>query len=138
MRLLLDTHIWLWGLLSPQRLSRKVAAALEDPENELWLSSISAWEAMILAERGRIELDSPPADWVALQLSRVPMRDAPVTRDVAIRSRTVALAHDDPADRFIAATAAAHSLTLVTADERLAKGSGYSVLVNRAPLRRPG
>lgn len=136
MRLLLDTHIWLWGLLEPDRLGRRVADELESPDNELWLSAVSVWEALLLAERGRLELDAPPADWIELQLSRVPLRDAPVTREVAARSRALALPHEDPADRFIAATAAVHSLTLVTADDRLAPGEGYQVLLNHARRRR--
>ena len=54
MKLLLDTHILLWGLLEPERLNRRVAAELQNPQNEIWLSPISVWEIMILAEKGRI------------------------------------------------------------------------------------
>lgn len=135
-KLLLDTHIWLWAMLEPERLSTRVASELENPENELWLSAISVWEALMLAERGRIELDAPAEDWVTLQLARVPLRDAPVSRAVATRSRSLAFPHADPADRFIAATAAVHTLTLVTADEHLCNAGGYQVLRNRTPRRR--
>lgn len=131
MRLLLDTHIWLWALLEPVRLRPAVARALENPATELWLSPISIWETLLLAERGRIELDSPPADWIDRQLRRVPMRDAPVTREVAVASRSLRLPHGDPADGFIAASASVHGLTLVTADTRLWAGHGYQVLRNR-------
>ncbi len=51
MKLLLDTHIWLWSALDPARLSRRVAAALENPTNELWLSPISLWEVLTLCNR---------------------------------------------------------------------------------------
>ena len=64
MKLLLDTHILLWGLLEPERLNRRVAAELQNPQNEIWLSPISAWEIMILAEKGRIVLEPDPASWV--------------------------------------------------------------------------
>lgn len=53
MKLLLDTHIWLWSFLEPERLSRRVAEALEETAIELWLSPISVWEALVLSERGR-------------------------------------------------------------------------------------
>jgi len=64
MKLLLDTHILLWGLLEPERLNRRVAAELQNPQNEIWLSPISVWEIMILAEKGRIVLEPDPASWV--------------------------------------------------------------------------
>jgi len=122
-RLLLDTHVWLWALAAPERLSRRARQAVEDGENELWLSSMSIWEAHLLAERGRIKLDLPPADWIERELTRFPLRDAPVTRGIAMASRSVRLAHDDPADRFIVATALLEGLRLVTADVRVL-GSG--------------
>ena len=65
MKLLLDTHIWLWGLLDPDRLSRSVREALESADNELWLSPISVWEALMLVERGRISVNRPATEWVA-------------------------------------------------------------------------
>jgi len=127
LRVLLDTHIWLWALLEPERLDTPTARRLDRADSELWLSPISVWEAHLLAERGRLELDRPPAMWLDDALRRVPLRDAPVTREIAIRSREVGLDHDDPADRFLAATAAVYDLVLMTADYRLREGSGYQV-----------
>ena len=57
---ILDTHIFLWSLMEPERLSRKVTTELNEPKNELWLSPISIWETIILAEKGRIVLDDSP------------------------------------------------------------------------------
>ncbi len=133
MNLLLDTHIWLWSHVEPERLSRRVAAALVDARNALWLSPISVWEFLLLAERGRVRVrdGTTPADWVETALSRAPMRDAPVSREVAVRSRSIRLHHEDPADRFLAATADVYELTLVTGDERLLRGKGFRTLANR-------
>lgn len=131
MRLLLDTHIWLWSLRASDRLSRRVSRALESTNNELWLSPISVWETLLLAERGRLELDRDPFVWVREQLARVSFREAPLNSDVAIESRAIVLPHGDPADRFLAATARVYELTLVTADERLLGGKGFSTLANR-------
>ena len=131
MRLLLDTHIWLWALLEPERLTAEVRAALASPENELWLSPISVWEALLLAERGRLSVPAPAGDWIRQMVSAMPRREAPVTHEVAILSRELKLVHQDPADRFLAATARVFDLTLVTADERLLGAPDISVLANR-------
>ena len=130
-RLLLDTHIFLWSLLEPKRLGPHVAAELENPENELWLSAISVWEMLLLAEKGNIELDAPPPVWVRSALKKVPIREAAIDHEVAIGSRLVELSHGDPADRFLAATAMVRDLTLVTADDRLLRAKGFKVLPNR-------
>jgi PIN domain nuclease of toxin-antitoxin system len=130
--LLLDTHIWLWSHAEPERLTKRVAAALADEGNQMWLSPISIWEFLLLAERGRLRVqDGTASDWVEAALSRAPMHDAPLSREVAIRSRSVRVAHEDPADRFLAATADVYELTLVTADERLLRGRGFRTLANR-------
>lgn len=133
MNLLLDTHIWLWSHAEPERLTKRVAAALADDGNQLWLSPISIWEFLLLAERGRVRVrdGNAPPGWVEAALSRVPMHDAPLSREVAIRSRSVRLEHEDPADRFLAATADVYELTLVSADDRVLRGKGFRTLANR-------
>lgn len=127
-KLLLDTHVWLWALLEPERLAPKVRDLLTAPDTELWLSPISVWEALLLAERGRIQVQDSPSIWVDQLLQRLPRREAPLTSEVAFVSRVVSLHHQDPADRFLAATAKVFRLTLVTADERLLQGGGFDVM----------
>lgn len=119
MKLLLDTHIWLWSVLEPDRLGRRTSTTLRDRETEIWLSPISVWEAMLLAERGRIDLEPDPERWIRGILSRLPLEDARLTREVALLSRTLEATHQDPADRFLAATAIVHGLTLATEDRNL-------------------
>ncbi|MYA33121.1 MAG: type II toxin-antitoxin system VapC family toxin [Gemmatimonadales bacterium] len=119
MKLLLDTHIWLWSLLDPDRLSGRARRALTEPANPLALSPVSVWEALVLAEKGRVLLQPDPWSWVRTALSVRPVREVPLTFDVAFGSRAIRLHHGDPADRFIAATAMVHDLTLVTADASL-------------------
>ena len=131
MKLLLDTHIWIWSHVEPERLEQPVAAALEAPDNELWLSPISVWEFLLLVERGLVILKESPRAWLEAAWSRAPMTEAPLNREVALRSRTVRVPHQDPADRFLAATAEVHDLTLVTDDANLLKGRGFAKLANR-------
>lgn len=131
MKLLLDTHIWLWSLAAPGRLSKRVRAAVTRAENELWVSPISVWELLVLAERGRVKLDDEPRRWVAEALASTPAQEAILTFEVAIRSREVMLAHPDPSDRFLVATALVYDLTLVTADDSLIEAKLCPVLANR-------
>lgn len=131
MKLLLDTHIWLWSFLEPERLGPRIVEALMEEDNELWLSPISVWEAHLLAERNRIRLEPSPELWILDALREVPMNDAPLNREVALESRRITVPTEDPADRFIAATARVHGLTLVTEDGKLLGLEGVRVLSSR-------
>ena len=111
MKLLLDTHIFLWSLLEPTRLSERVAAALENPLNELWVSPIVTWEILLLAERGRLALEPDAATWVRRACRAVAFREAPLTHEVAIEGRAI-------------------DLGLVTADERLLRSRRIASLAN--------
>ena len=128
---LLDTHILLWSLLEPSYLSEDVASELDDPNNELWLSPITTWEIMMLSEKGRIQLDSPPDSWMKNVLSTLPFQEATLNHEIAMQSREIRLPHQDPADRFLAASATVYGLILVTADRNLINGASiYSVFPN--------
>jgi PIN domain nuclease of toxin-antitoxin system len=129
LRLLLDTHIWLWSLQDPKRLGRRVRHELTDPANELWLSPISTWEALTLYAKGRIRLHGNLGEWVAS--ATAPLREAPLTHEIALAARELKLPHQDPADRFLAATAQVLDLTLVTADNELLGLGEIATLANR-------
>ena len=131
LKLLLDTHIWIWSLLEPQHLTPKVVRALLSPRNELWLSPITTWEFLVLVENGRVALTMEVDAWLAEAQQRAPMYEAPITHEIARESRLVDPPHEDPVDRFLAATAKVLELTLITADERLMRSRAYSVLANR-------
>jgi len=135
--LLLDTHIWLWSLLEPERLAEPVAAALDAEGTRRWLSPLSVWEALLLIERGRLRVDLDPEAWVREALAAAPVEEAPVTTEVALASRALATRHRDPVDRILAATAQVFDLTLVTADRELSLLPGVRVLKNQVTrLRR--
>jgi PIN domain nuclease of toxin-antitoxin system len=129
--LLLDTHVWLWSLLEPDRITPDVAATLESEDAELWLSPISLWETLVLAEKGRLDLGPSSREWVENALEAVPLHEAPVTSEVALATAGIELHHRDPADRFLLATAKVFDLTLVTADRRLLDQTAVPVLANR-------
>lgn len=127
MKLLLDTHIWLWFRGEPKRLGRRVLRALEDESNELWLSPISTWEALVLREKDRIEFPGTITEWV--NRATEGFHEAFITHEIVTTSMQLPL-HKDPADRLIAATALVLHLTLVTADERLLELKNIRTLAN--------
>ena len=129
MRLLLDTHIWLWSLREPARLGNRVRHELKDRNNELWLSPMSTWEAFLLNKKGRIRLHGDLSAWLARATAN--LREAPLTHEIVLAAHQLPLPHPDPADRFLAATAQVLGLTLVTADERLLGLGEIQTLANR-------
>ena len=131
MKLLLDTHIWVWSALDRARLSSRLIAALENPNNELWLSPLSLWEVLTLCQKNRLMLNPNPQAWIANTLDAAPMREAPITYQVAQETGRIQLPQRDPVDRFLVATARVFDLTLVTADENLLKVRQVAVLGNR-------
>jgi PIN domain nuclease of toxin-antitoxin system len=131
LKFLLDTHIWLWNSLQPNRLSPRVARELDNQENELWLSPVSVWELRLLYDKGRLKLVPDAVNWINESVARMNIREAPLTFEVALAVSAMNLPHNDPADGFIAATAKVFGLTLVTSDEGLIKLPDIAVLSNR-------
>jgi PIN domain nuclease of toxin-antitoxin system len=113
----------------PQRLGKTVQLELDRESNELWLSPVSVWEAMVLLRKRRISISGSHAEWVASATAR--FREAPFTWEIAQVSEELTLPHADPADRFLAATAKVLDLTLVTADRNLVGLGDIATLANR-------
>ncbi|MGH9498928.1 MAG: type II toxin-antitoxin system VapC family toxin [Terriglobales bacterium] len=130
MKLLLDTHIWIWSVSEPQRLARRVAKALDDPKNQLWLSPVSIWEAMLLHRKGRLKVPEGFSTWLSRALTITSFTEAPFTFDVAAALSAMDLPHADPADVFLAVSAKLFELTLVTSDRNLIRAKEISVMEN--------
>lgn len=122
MTYLLDTHVWVWWNVAPERLSRKAAALLSDPEQyeELLLASISLWELCKLLEKGRLGINAAPQEWMREALNMPKLRVSELTPSIAYQSTVLPGSyHDDPADQIIVATAREHEATLITKDARM-------------------
>jgi PIN domain nuclease of toxin-antitoxin system len=128
LKLLLDTHIWLWSQLAPEKLGHRVQKELLDSSNEQWLSPISVWELALLNRKHRITIPSDFSEWCKSALAG--FFEAPLTHDIALTAEKIPLP-GDPADRFLAATAKVLDLTLVTADARLLGLGDIATLANR-------
>ena len=124
MRLLLDTHIFLWYISGDAQLPEDLRAAIRDPANEVFLSVASNWEAVIKHGLGKLPLPAPPAEY--LPQEREAHRIASLVIEEAALGHLAALPpqHRDPFDRLLVAQALQHGLTLVTVDEAL---RAYSV-----------
>jgi len=127
-KLLLDTHIWLWYALGNPQLSENLRSKIASDTTELWLSPISIWEVLLLAEKGRIFLQLDVVTWIDQSLKSLAINEAPLNRQIAVLSRQIDLPHQDPADRFIAATAVHYQLQLATVDARLIEADWLQTL----------
>jgi PIN domain nuclease of toxin-antitoxin system len=129
LRILLDTHIWLWIQDEPDRIGRSLRSELRNSENEIFLSPISTWEALVLLSKGRIKPRRSPSEWIARNTA--PFQEAPLTHEIALVSQELSLTHPDPADRFLVATAKVLGLVLATADTKLLGIKDITTLANR-------
>jgi PIN domain nuclease of toxin-antitoxin system len=129
-KLLLDTHIWIWALTCPEKLSRAVRRQIENSKNEIYLSPISIWEAYHLQRRKRLKIKKEFGAWIDEVLSQVPVREAPFNFAVALEVSRIELPQADLGDLFLAATASIFDLTLVTADSQLLQCNWLKLLPN--------
>ncbi|HUF97694.1 MAG TPA: type II toxin-antitoxin system VapC family toxin [Ilumatobacter sp.] len=119
----LDTHVVLWWLAAPERVSAAADVAIQEATS-ITISAISMWEVAMLVNKGRIELDRPVVAWMRA-LSGVPrVRVLPLSGESACRAADLADLHGDPADRMIVATALEVRGDLVTKDARLLDWAG--------------
>jgi PIN domain nuclease of toxin-antitoxin system len=129
-RFLLDTHIWLWAATEPHKLTSEVHRLLNSPETDRFLSPISLWELSVLVQKKRFALKEDFAVWVQRSISDLNLKETSLSWKVAYEMRYILPNHKDPADRFLAATAVAYDLTLVTVDQKMIGVPGLKVLAN--------
>lgn len=129
MRVLLDTHVWLWMWGEPERIRNEAREIVEDAGTELVVSAASAWEISVKAAAGRLRLPSAPESWLADPRHRRDVTELPITFDHATRAGGLPDHHRDPFDRMLAAQAMVEGLPVVTADPKLA---AYEIEVIRA------
>lgn len=125
MKLLLDTHAFIWWDSDPAKLSAAALAALRDPMNEVWLSVVSVWEMVIKAQLGKLALRLPLVDIVNQQLANG-LRMLPMTLAHVLAVEGLPPIHKDPFDRALIAQANAEGAELVSEDHAVRQ---YSVRV---------
>jgi PIN domain nuclease of toxin-antitoxin system len=116
MRLLLDTHSFLWFIMGDSKLSAIARAAIEDPANEKLVSAASLWEIAIKASLGKLTLAEPFGVIIPRELRRNGFAILPIGVAHANRISTMPFHHRDPFDRLLVAQAQQDSLALVGLD----------------------
>jgi PIN domain nuclease of toxin-antitoxin system len=117
-RILLDTHVFLWLQVQPERLGDHLAA-VADTANERLLSAASSWEIAIKHGLGRLSLPEPPARWVPDRMRAVGATPLAVEHTHALAVADLPVHHRDPFDRLLVAQARALGASLLTADRQL-------------------
>ena len=116
MRILLDTHVFLWYITADSKLPAAFAVAIQDPANEVYLSAASVWEAVIKHGLGKLPLPGPPADYLPRQRDAHGIASLPVDEGAMPHLAALPPLHRDPFDRILVAQALLHGLTVASVD----------------------
>ncbi len=119
MRLLLDTHAWLWMMIEPQRIGPRTLALLKERGHTFVLSVASAWELAIKHAAGRLTLPEPPLRYVRSRTLADGVGLLAVSLDHVCRAAELPRLHADPFDRVLVAQAELEQLVIVTADQHI-------------------
>ncbi len=126
MRILLDTHIFLWFISGNTQLSKDVRDAIRDPGNEVYLSAISVWEAIVKYQLGKLSLPVRPETYLPKQRDLHQIASLELDESSAIQLATLPPLHRDPFDRMLICQALQNGLTIATVDAAI---RAYSVSI---------
>lgn len=121
MRLLLDTHAFLWAAGDPDQLSPAARSAIEDAANEVLVSSAAAWEIAIKAGLGKLVIPADPVVWFPARVRSLGFQSLAITAEHALAIVSLPEIHRDPFDRVMIAQAQIEGLHLVTRDPLIQK-----------------
>ena len=119
MRLLLDTHVFLWLITEHNRLSDSALTAIRNRNNQVYLSSVSLWETIVKQQTGRLSLPGPAETYLPVQRERHEIDALSIDEADVIQLATLPLLHRDPFDRMLLCQAIQHSLTIVSYDAKI-------------------
>ncbi len=116
MRLLLDTHVWLWLALDPERVAASVRAQIDRVDTEVYVSVATLWEVVIKTSLGKLNLPDPVGTFWQRQTRDSDIAALTVRPEHVLDVAALPHVHRDPFDRLLVAQARVEKLTLVTAD----------------------
>jgi PIN domain nuclease of toxin-antitoxin system len=116
MRILLDTHIFLWFISGDNQLSADVRDAIRDPANEVYLSAISVWEAIVKYQLGKLPLPEQPETYLPNQRDLHQIASLTLDESSVMQLARLPTLHRDPFDRMLICQALQNGLTIATVD----------------------
>ena len=119
MKLLVDTHAYIWWGVDPIKLSKKAAEALSRPDSEIYVSVASLWEIVIKSQLGKLKLPVSPQVFAARLREENLVRTLPILETHVYAHTTLSAIHRDPFDRMLIAQSLAEGLVLLTNDPRI-------------------
>ncbi|MFB2833448.1 type II toxin-antitoxin system VapC family toxin [Floridanema evergladense] len=126
MRILLDTHIFLWFISGDTRLLTDVRDAIRDPNNEVYLSSVSIWEAIVKYQLGKLPLPEPPETYLPKQRDLHQISSLALDESSVVQLAKLPPLHRDPFDRMLICQALQNGLSIATVDAAI---RAYSVSI---------
>jgi PIN domain nuclease of toxin-antitoxin system len=123
-RVLLDTHVFLWWVLEDPRLSPVAQETITDPDVDVLVSPVSAWEIAIKAADGRLDLPEPPLTYVPSRMAANAFHELPIKVGHCLRTAELPGIHRDAFDRILVAQAQIEGMPIVTNDPAI---TGYDV-----------
>ena len=117
MRVLLDTATFLWAASDAPEFTENAREIFADPENDIYLSSVSAWEIAVKYALGKLPLPEPPGRFVPLQGKQHGIDPLPLDEEAALHLSRLPLLHKDPFDRMLVCQAVVNHLVILTPDE---------------------
>jgi len=134
-KILIDTHCWLWWQAFPDRLNADSQQLIANTANTILLSAVSAWEIAIKVGLGRLVLPEPLAAYVPSRLVSQGMLALPIEHTHALHVATLPPLHRDPFDRLLVAQAQVEHLPILTADQQLLIYDVETLWAGRSPPR---
>ncbi len=129
MKILLDTHIFLWYLSGDERLPPAILPIIRDPANEAYLSVISVWEIIIKCQLGRLYLPEPPAIYLPEQRQKHGIESLGLDEDSVANLAKLPPLHKDPFDRMLLCQALRYGLAIVSTDNLVRAYSSHISIV---------
>nr|VFJ46228.1 MAG: PIN domain nuclease, a component of toxin-antitoxin system (PIN domain) [Candidatus Kentron sp. DK] len=126
MKLLLDTHVFLWLNFEPGKLSDRIRSMCSDSDNQIYLSMVSPWEIQIKQQLGKLKFQSPLSRLINFQIEENDLNLLPIKLEHIYALRDLPPIHKDPFDRLLIAQSRVESMKLVSTDK---KSQQYSVAV---------
>ncbi|NDJ54398.1 MAG: type II toxin-antitoxin system VapC family toxin, partial [Chloroflexi bacterium] len=121
-----DTHIFLWFISGDTKLSTDVRDAICDPDNEVYLSAVSIWEAMVKYQLGKLPLPKPPETYLPKRRDLHQISSLALDESSVVQLANLPPLHRDPVDRMLVCQALQNDLTIATVDMAI---RAYSVSI---------